>query len=141
MHGLIGAVMGLLVGLSLEDETKEHIANDIKNRLYYKNYNTNKAKTEEKEEESWKKALKFDTYREAEAFLSKLKDVVSSYGMLSIFDICCLRCLYYGDEVDKDYGANWSMNRYGWTKKMITTEATVSYALCTILLPKPVSLK
>lgn len=162
MLGLIGAAaIGLLVGLSLEDDTKERIANDIKNRLYYKMmtgqeehkpesvrkpvmtyasyYDKYKAKPEEKEDEPWKKALKFDTYHEAVAFLSKLKDYVCNYGALSIFDLCHLRCLYNGGEPDKDYGVDWSMDKYGWTEKMITKE---SYILAgTILLPKPVLLR
>lgn len=162
MLGLIGAAaIGLLVGLSLEDDTKERIANDIKNRLYYKMmtgqeehkpepvrkpvmtyasyYDKNKAKPEEKEDDSWMKALKFDTYQEAAAFLSKLKDYVSNYGALSIFDLCHLRCVYDVGELDKDYRVDWSMDKYGWTEKMITNESSIFAG--TILLPKPVSLR
>lgn len=162
MLGLIGAAaIGLLVGLSLEDDTKERIANDIKNRLYYKMmtgqeehkpepvrkpvmtyasyYNKYKAKPEEKEEPPWKKALKFDTYHKAVAFLSKLKDYVFNYGTLSIFDLCHLRCLYDGSELDKDYGVDWSTDKYGWTEKMIVNESTIMMG--TIILPKPVALK
>lgn len=163
MIGLIGAAaIGLLVGLSLEDDTKERIANDIKNRLYYKMmtgqeehkpervkpemsyasyYNKYKAKPEEKEDEPWKKALKFDTYQEASAFLSELKNYVCNYGTLSIFDLCHLRCVYYGGDLVKDYRVDWSLNKYGWTEKMITTEATILSAIGgKISLPKPVLL-
>lgn len=157
MLGLIGAAaIGLFVGMSLEDNTKDRIVDDIKKTLYkaqtgrdYKPYkpvmsyasyyNKNKPKPEEKEE-PWKKALKFDTYREAVAFLSKLKDYVSNYGTLSVFDVCHLRCLYYGGEMDKDYdGVVWSMDKYGWTEKMIVNESSIQMGM--ILLPKPVSLR
>lgn len=157
MLGLIGAAtIGLFVGLSLEDDTKDRIVDDIKKTLYkaqtgrdYKPYkpvttyasyyNKCDAKPEE-EKESWTKALKFDTYREAVAFLSKLKDRVSKYGALSVFDLCKLREM--SDLTSGIYSVSWEMDKYGWTEKMIATEATILSAIGgTIVLPKPVVLK
>lgn len=156
MLGLIGAAaIGLLVGLSLEDDTKDRIVDDIKNRLYYKmmtgqeEHKPERAKPvmsyasyynkkpEEKKDESWKKALKFDTYREAVTFLSRIKDLASQYGTLSIYDLCKLR--EWSDPNSETYGVGWEMNKYGWTEKMITNESTI--VMGTILLPKPVALK
>ena len=157
MLGLIGAAtIGLLVGLSLEDDTKDRIANDIKNRLYYKMmtgqeerkperakpvisyasyYNKRDAKPEE-EKGSWEKALKFDNFHKASDFLSRMKNFVSQYGTLSIFDLCKLREI---DEGIGTYSVDWKMDDYGWTEKMIVNESTI--VMGTILLPKPVALK
>ena len=159
MIGLMGAAaIGLLVGLSLEDDTKDRIINDIKKSLYelqtgreykpelvrkpvmtYAPYYKYKAKPEEKEDEPWKKALKFDTHREAVTFLTELKDYVSQYGTISIFDLCHLRCICYGGDLVKDYRVDWLTNKYGWTEKMITNESTVEAGV--IILPKPISLR
>lgn len=158
MLGLIGAAaIGLLVGLSLEDDTKNRIVDDIKNRLYYKMmtgqeehkpervkpvmtyasyYNANKAKPEE-EKESWEKALKFDNYRKAADFRSRLKDFVSKYGTLSVFDLCKLREM--SDSTSDTYSVSWEMDKYGWTEKMIVNESTI--VMGTIDLLKPVALK
>ena len=148
MIGLMGAAaIGLLVGLSLEEDTKERIANDIKNRLYYKMmtgqeyqpwrkagtghvtyHTTYSRKSEDKCVEKWKEPLSFSDPTEAKEGLRRIKEMASKYGYVTIHD------LYYM----RGWVTEWTMDKYGWTEEMIN-DGLVVYNM--VHLPKPIALK
>jgi hypothetical protein len=147
MIGLIGAAaIGLLVGLSLEEDTKERIANDIKNRLYYKMmtgqeyqpwhkagtghatyHTTYSRKSENKWAEKWNEVLTFNDPIQAKEGMSRIKNIAARFGYVSVYDLYVLRGL----------ATEWVMNKYGWTEEMIRDKFSVSNK---IHLPAPIEL-
>ena len=154
MIGLLGAAaIGLLVGVSLEQDTKDRIADDIKKTFfkmqtgkdykpaqwkpvservttYSSYYNKKKEKTPE-QDEVWKKALKFEDTSKALEFVDELKKFAAQFGTVTVYDLCSLR--------GKEFSVGYAWDSYGWTERMIANESAVAFG--TIYLPSPVSLK
>lgn len=145
MIGLMGAAaIGLLVGMTLEDKTKDRIADDIKKTLYklqtgleYQPWRNNTtfnvanmypSSIIDEKVKKWNEALTFNDPAQAKEGLRRMKEIASQFGSVSVCDLYVMR----------DLAPEWTMDKYGWTEKMIN-DGLIVYNK--VHLPKPIALK